>query len=131
MAFCEDTRASEERIIRQLDSLHQSGKPIAVWGGTGKSAAFVNRYRMDAKRFPIVVDSDPQKVGTFVPGTGQEIKFRDRLLENPVEVIIIPPQWRAKDIMAEMEQTGIRADTVLIEHKGRLIDYVNEENPYK
>lgn len=131
MAFCEDTRISEDRIIRQLDSLHKSGKPIAVWGGTGKSAAFVNRYRLDAKRFPIVVDSDPQKVGTFVPGTGQEIKFRDWLLENPVEVIIIPPQWRAKDILAEMEHTGIRADTVLIEHKGRLIDYMNEENPYK
>jgi len=55
-------------------ALHATRRPVAIWGGTGKSAAFMNRYAVDAARFPIVVDSDPAKVGTFVPGTGQEIR---------------------------------------------------------
>ncbi len=124
--FRDKTRASEDIVIQQLDSLHKSGKSVAIWGGTGKSAAFVNRYGADARRFPVVVDSDVNKVGTFVPGTGQEIRFRDWLLEHPAEVIIIPPQWRAGDIMEEMRLHAIRAEKILIEHDGRLVDYVNK-----
>ncbi len=128
--FLDRIRKSENTIVEQLNALHKSGKSVAIWGGTGKSAAFINRYQADAERFPVVVDSDMTKVGTFVPGTGQEIRFRDWLTEHPAEVIIIPPQWRAKDIMEEMKQHGIRADTVFIEHEGCLTDYASEAHPY-
>jgi hypothetical protein len=104
---------------------------VAIWGGTGKSAAFMNRYGVDAVRFPIVVDSDPAKAGTFVPGTGQEIRRRDWLLAYPVHTIIIPPQWRAADIVVEMDEAGITARHVAIEHNGRLIDYFNDSHPYR
>ena len=101
-----------------------------MWGGTGKSAAFINRYGLDARRFPLVVDSDPVKAGTFVPGTGQEIRRRDVLLAQPVEVIIVPPQWRLRDILEEIRACGIAAERVLIEHAGRLIDARREDHPY-
>ncbi len=131
LSFCNKIRESEIHIMQQLDVLHNSGKSIAIWGGTGKSAAFINRYRLDARRFPVVVDSDPEKVGTFVPGTGQEIRFRDYLLEYPADMIIIPPQWRAKDILEEMRQNNIHVNEIFIEHEGRLTDYLNGEHPYK
>lgn len=131
LAFRDAFRTSETRIIRQLDALHEHGKKVAIWGGTGKSAAFMNRYQVDATRFPVVVDSDPDKAGTFVPGTSQEIRFRDWLLDHPADVIIIPPQWRARDIIEEMRQHGIRADQVLIEHDGQLTDYADGTHPYK
>lgn len=76
-----------------------------------------------------MVDSDPDKAGTFVPGTGQEIQFRDALKNVVIDVIIIPTQWRARDIVAEMKREGIRAPQVLIEHGGRLIDYYVEQHP--
>lgn len=102
-----------------------------IWGGTGKSAAFMCRYGVDGERFPWVVDSDIAKVGTFVPGTGQEIHFRDILKTCPADVVIIPPQWRAADILAEMEQAGIVVDMVLIEHKGQLVNFHRDEHPYR
>ena len=117
-------------IGAQLAALHEAGTRVAIWGGTGKSAAFMCRYGVDAERFPLVVDSDPAKVGTFVPGTGQEIRFRDWLLRHTVEVIIIPPQWRAADIVNEMGAIGIKADRVLIEYRGHLIDYSSDDHPY-
>ncbi len=129
--FRDRVRESEHMIAKQLDDLHKSGKKVAIWGGTGKSAAFVNHYQADAVRFPLVVDSDPNKVGTYVPGMGQEIRFRDWLKDHPADVIIIPPQWRAKDIMKEMIRHGIHAETVLIEHDGRLVDYVHDDHPYR
>jgi hypothetical protein len=121
--FCRSTHSALSRIRGQLEVLVGSGAQIAIWGGTGKSAAFINRYGLDAQRFPTVVDSDVAKHGTFVPGSGQEIRARDWLKDHPVDVIIIPPQWRAFDIITEMERADIRASQVLVEHDGSLIDY--------
>lgn len=109
-------------IVKQLNNLYLSGKKIAIWGGTGKSAAFICRYGLDAIRFPIVVDSDPEKVGTFVPGTGQEILFRDYLKEHPVDVLIIPPEWRVSDILMEMQQEGIVVGQILAGERCRLVE---------
>jgi hypothetical protein len=128
--FRQKARQAREVISSQLAELAGSGKRVAIWGGTGKAAAFMNCYGVDARRFPLVVDSDPEKAGTFVPGQGQEIRLRDCLLENPVDVILIPMQWRARDVLLEMKQAGITYEQILIEHEGRLADYEESTHPY-
>ncbi|HYA34337.1 MAG TPA: class I SAM-dependent methyltransferase [Candidatus Binataceae bacterium] len=128
--FATSAKSARVTIRRQLDELAASRACVAVWGGTGKSAAFINYYGLDARRFSIVVDSDGCKAGKFVPGMGQEIRPRDWLKSHPPDVVIIPPQWRAADIVAEMRRNRIMAPRVLIEHGGRLIDYFADEHPY-
>lgn len=129
--YVQTIESAKKTIAEQLDALLKAKKTIAIWGGTGKSAAFMNHYGLDAARFPLVVDSDKAKAGTFVPGTGQEIQSRDVLLNKRLDVIIIPPQWRAADIMQEMEKHHIEAGQVLIEHDGRLVDFVQNSHPYR
>lgn len=119
------------RIRDELIRILSSGATIAIWGGTGKSAAFINRYGLDAERFPTVVDSDSAKAGTFVPGTGQGIRPVAWLKSNPADIVIIPPQWRARDIILEMQREGIAFRRVLIEHEGSLIDYFADPHPYR
>jgi hypothetical protein len=131
VAFAARAQTSRATIARQLDELASSGKKVAIWGGTGKAAAFIHQFGADAKRFPLVVDSDPDKTGTYVPGTGQAIQFRDVLKAKPVDVVIIPTQWRAKDIVAEMAREGIQAQQIFIEHNGGLVDFNRGEHPYR
>ena len=131
LAFHQQAERSQAALREQLDALANAGKQVAIWGGTGKAAAFMHQFGADARRFPLVVDSDPGKVGSFVPGTGQRIEFRDRLKAEPVDVVIIPTQWRAKDIWAEMQREGIVAEQVLIEHEGRLVDFHRDPHPYR
>eukprot|EP00913_Durusdinium_trenchii_P028424 g26652.t1 len=131
LEFRDRSLAFSRNVRSQLDELHASGKRVAIWGGTGKAAAFINQAGLDCKRFPIVVDSDHDKVGTFVPGTGQEILSRDTLLAHPVDVILIATQWRALDIVLEIERVGISYDTILLEFQGNLIDYFVDEHPYR
>jgi len=131
LTFRDQAVTARARIRQQLAEIHASGQTLALWGGTGKGAAFINYFGVDAQRFPLVVDSDPDKVGTYVPGASQLIRFRDYLLEHPADIIIIPTQWRANDIVTEMQQTGIRFQTALIEHHGRLVDYFADEHPYR
>lgn len=128
--FAARTVESRETIAQQLSGLAASGKRVAIWGGTGKAAAFIHQFGADAKRFPLVVDSDPHKAGTYVPGTGQKIEFRDVLKASGVDVIVIPTQWRARDIIAEMSREGIAAQSVMIEHNGALVDFGAESHPY-
>ena len=130
LAFYDEAFSSQAFIRKQLEELIEQGQSVAIWGGTGKSAAFINFFQAVVQNFPIVIDSDFQKVGTYVPGTGQIIQFRDVLKANPVDVIIIPPQWRAKDIVAEMRRENIMANKILIEHGGKLIDFLKAEHPY-
>lgn len=130
-AFSRRVDQSRTTIRAQLDDLAAYGARVAIWGGTGKAASFIHQFGVDAVRFPLVVDSDPDKAGTFVPGTGQAIMFRDVLKTLPADVIIIPTQWRARDIAAEMKREGICAATVLIEHGGRLVDFLLDVHPYR
>ncbi len=131
VAFQEKALWSASQLAVQFEDLADSGKRVAIWGGTGKAAAFVNQNQLDKKRFPTVIDSDMNKVGTFVPGTGQEILFRDQLLEEPVDVILIATQWRAADIVLEIQRNQIKFETILIEYQGRLIDYFHDKHPYR
>jgi len=129
-AFAAASQRQIATIRAQLDALAVSGQRIAIWGGTGKAAAFMHFYGVDAERFPLVVDSDPGKVGTHVPGNGQAIVFRDVLKDQPADVLIIPMQWRARDVLAEMAREGIAVGQVLIEHDGRLVAFARGEHPY-
>lgn len=128
--FAEMARATRRVIALELANLHMSGKRVAFWGGTGKCAAFLQANQVDAERFPLVVDSDPAKAGTYVPGTGQRIQFRDVLVQEPAEVIIVPSQWRARDIVWEAEHCDIRYDRLLLPHQGRLVDFFSGKHPY-
>ena len=131
LRFFTNAVRAQGKIAAQLTSLYQSGKRVAFWGGTGKAAAFINSHGADAERFPIVVDSDAAKAGTYVPGTGQLIRFRDWLVDNPVEVIVIPCQWRAADIVCEIHEHAIRYEAILIDHQGELVSYRGGDHPTK
>ncbi len=131
IAFKAQTTENRQTLRRQFQHLSESGLGIAIWGGSGKAAAFINQHSLDRNRFPLVVDSDPLKEGTFVPGTGQRICYRDTLLKNPVEIVIIATQWRAADIAIEMEKAGIKVRHILVEHQGRLVEYDSVEHPYQ
>lgn len=121
--FNEGIATSQALVQNGLDDVLEANQSIALWGGTGKSAAFINTYDLDAARFPIVVDSDETKCGKFVPGTGQEIIHSTSLLQNHVDVIVITTRWRAADIYQEIVQRQIPHDRVLYLNGTSLVDY--------
>ncbi len=128
--FQKNTEINTIQICNQLNSIYKKNFSVAIWGGTGKASAFINQYGVDAIRFPLVVDSDLNKVGTYVPGMGQLIQFRDILKNTLIDIVIIPSQWRARDILDEIKREGITVGCVLIEYEGMLVDLVKDKHPY-
>ena len=129
--FFKHTAKNTKNISAELEKLSSSEQKVVIWGGTGKAATFIQHYGLDREKFPYVVDSDPDKVGTFVPGTGQEIRASSDLQIIPADIIIIPTQWRAADIYAEINSKNISYSKIIIEYDGQLIDYERHEHPYK
>jgi hypothetical protein len=103
---------------------YNDGTIIALWGGTGKGAAFINMFKLDCNEFPLVVDSDPQKYGRFVPGTGQEIQSAE-ILRGLNPIIIITTAWRAQDIFNEINSRQIPYQKILVLKDGDLNEYTS------
>ena len=118
-------------IRSELNRLLEEGKSLAIWGGTGKCAAFMHHYSITLEDIPIVVDSDSRKWGTHVPGVGQLIQDPSILLDKTIDILIIPAQWRARDIIIELNKMGLKFQRILIEHKGMLVNFMSQDHPYR
>jgi hypothetical protein len=53
------------------------------------------------------------------------------LLKSPVDVIVIPTQWRARDIALEITRRGIACEQLLLEYQGKLVDFERDVHPYR
>jgi hypothetical protein len=93
---------------------------VAYWGGAGKSAMFINY--LGVLEDAVVVDSDPDKVGLYVPGTKIKIQDPDKLLLNPVDTIVITTSWRAQDIACEIKRRNIPCTRLLTFDSGNLVE---------
>jgi len=93
---------------------------IALWGGAGKSALFINQFG-----FPVgtrVVDSDENKWGMCVPGTGIIMSRPESLKNLPVKYIIATTAWRAEDIANEINKHGIECEKLFKVENGNLME---------
>lgn len=124
-AFGLDAYDSILAVQQQLKEFRQDNKMLVFWGGTGKSAAFLNNYKVNCNDFPFVVDSDGHKIGKFVPGTGQEIQSPEILNGTDNAVIIITTPWRARDIKLDIDHRGLKYSRLLVLKEGVLCDYTN------
>ncbi len=122
-AFRDHSWDSVMAVHAKIDTRIAQGSTIAFWGGTGKGAAFLNAYHL---KNGIVVDSDLDKVGRYVPGTAQKIEHADALLESPVDMIVITTRWRAADIYAEIKRKGIKYKELLVLEESHLREYTEE-----
>ena len=106
-----DTVQSSIESLKGLDDL-------VLWGGSGKCASFLNIYDTNIKH---VVDSDPSKIGLYVPGTGQEITSPNTI--KPHETIVIPNVWRAHEIYQEIKHRDLEYKNILLPIDGELREY--------
>jgi SAM-dependent methyltransferase len=68
-------------------ALADSAAPAALWGAGSKAVAFLSAVR--PKEAPVVVDINPRKWGTFLPGSGYPVRRPDDLRELAPEVVIV------------------------------------------
>jgi len=93
---------------------------VALWGGGGKSAMFINKFKLPDTT--LVVDSHEEKWGFCVPGTKIPMVSPTALKKFPVDYIICTTSWRSLDIRDEIIKLGIECKGLLKFEFGKLVE---------
>ncbi|WP_339862943.1 class I SAM-dependent methyltransferase [Thalassospira alkalitolerans] len=87
-------------LIAFVNQAHADGKKVAAYGAAAKGNTLLNYCGITSDQIAFVVDANPHKQNTLLPGSHIPVKSPDALqTEKPDYVIILP--WNLKDeIMA-------------------------------
>lgn len=101
-----------EQIGKTLQRLRASNRAV-VWGAGAKAVMLLNKFS-DEQVFDYVVDINPHKHGSFIPGTGQEIVAPEFLKEyRPDAVIITNPNYH-KEVRLQVERLGLKPQLLVM-----------------
>jgi hypothetical protein len=93
--FVEHYAARREEWRKELTRMKAAGQKIVLWGGGSKGVAFLTTLGLTLDDIQFVVDVNPNKSGTFMAATGQEIVSPEFLAEyRPDVVVIMNPVYR-------------------------------------
>lgn len=103
------TRRLEEKLSHwrgQMCRLSREGKRVVVWGAGARAVCFFNLIE-GAAELPCVVDINPNKIGKYVPGTGQQIVGPASLPEYRPDVVIVMNPIYGEEIRRMVEALGL------------------------
>ena len=93
-----------ENIASELRAWYSTGLRIAMWGTVDESAAFLQAHGVDDLRFPVISSTA-------------------WLIENPVDIILIPCRAKADAIVRAIDRARIPYEGILIPDEGGLVDF--------
>ena len=93
---------TEYRLNRTVDTF--KGKNILAWGACGNGTVALNKLNLTTDIIPVVIDSDKNKQGKYIPGTNQKIISPDDAREYNPSLIIVFSQLHKTEIMKECQR---------------------------
>lgn len=106
-AFAQGLEATRRRWQVILEDIRRRELRAAVWGGGSKAVAFLTVLE-PAEAVGYVVDINPYRQGTFLPGTGHAIVAPSFLATwQPDVIIVMNPVYR-DEIVAALQAMGLR-----------------------
>ncbi|MGD9570368.1 MAG: class I SAM-dependent methyltransferase [Thermoleophilia bacterium] len=93
----------------ELAGLRADGRTAVLWGAGSKAVGFLTGVG-DPGAVTHVVDINPYKQGTFLPGTGQEIVAPEALTALRPDVVVVMNPIYAEEIGAQLSALGVSTD---------------------
>jgi len=94
------------------DYLHrtrQKGRRVVLWGGGSKAVAFLTTLGLE-DAIEYVVDINPHKHGTFLPGTGQEVVPPVCLRQHQPDIVLAMNPLYCDEIQQALNDMGVEAE---------------------
>ena len=93
-------RESKRKLLEFLIRVRRAGKTVVGYGAPGKGNTLLNYCGIRTDFLDYVVDRNPYKHGTFLPGTGIPVFPPERIKETKPDYILVLP-WNLKKEIAE------------------------------
>ncbi len=109
------SRVRRERAMwrNRVEKEYNQGRRIALWGGGSKAVAFVTALSLNDE-IDQIVDINPRKHGTFLPGTGHRIVLPNALQVTTPDLIIIMNSVYQQEINQSLTELGVRAELAVL-----------------
>jgi hypothetical protein len=104
-------RAVRDGLLGHLAEAHAMGRRVAAYGAAAKGNTLLNYCGIGNREIEFVVDKNPAKQNTLLPGSRIPVKPVEALRGDPPdEVLILPWNIRAEVLeqMSDLRQQGVR-----------------------
>ncbi|HSI61993.1 MAG TPA: class I SAM-dependent methyltransferase [Candidatus Saccharimonadia bacterium] len=113
-AFALQAGEAHERLLQTLTAAGASAHPYAIWGAGAKGVTLANRLH-HAKLAPsVIIDSNPGKSGSFVPGVGIPVHTPRAEVLRDVPLILVPNPNYLPEIKATLTSMGLNPTLVTV-----------------
>lgn len=87
-------------LRNNLLDLKRNGAKIAGYGASAKGNTLLNSAGINTDIIDYIIDSTPEKIGKYSPGTGIAIRHPQELQKNPPDYLILLA-WNFKDALID------------------------------
>jgi Methyltransferase domain/C-methyltransferase C-terminal domain len=100
--------------LKKWHAIIDSAPKIALWGSGSKAVGFLSTLDISDEQIPFVVDINPHKQNTYLPGTAQKIIPPQQLVDYQPELIIAMNPVYRNEIQQDLNQMNLRADLLTL-----------------
>jgi SAM-dependent methyltransferase len=109
--FKNDVRRLRASWVDYLSAQASRSKTVVLWGGGSKAVAFLTTLQASAE-VSCAVDINPNKHGTFLPGTGHRVVGPDSLVPISPDVVIPMNPVYFEEIREALEVRDLRPEII-------------------
>ncbi len=113
-AFPSAVERNTARWRQVMDETLSEHKRVALWGSGSKAVGFLSTLKIDEDRLPYVVDINPRKQDTFLPGTAQRIVSPDTLIDYRPDVVIVMNPIYQEEVRRDLELRGLGSQIIAL-----------------
>lgn len=108
-----DVKIAIQTFRNGLLELKKKGCRIAGYGASAKGNTLLNSAGINTDIVDYIIDSTPEKIGKFSPGTGLAIKHPQELQKHPPDYLLILA-WNFKDtLMQNARHLGFKGEFIV------------------
>lgn len=109
--FGRDVAASLDGWRKDIAALRADARRVVLWGAGSKAVGFLTGLgREVADHVTDVVDINPGKQGTYLPGTGQPIVAPEALAQNPPDLVVVMNPVYTEEIATALDALGLHPE---------------------
>ena len=99
LSFSKRVKKSRKNFIKILKKLNNENKKVIGYGATAKSCTVLNYCRINEKSISYFLDTTPDKVNKYLPGSKIKIKKYKKLSKKDVDVAFLGAWNFKKEIL--------------------------------
>ena len=115
LSFSKRVNKSKEELINILKKLRKDNKKIIGYGATAKSCTVLNYCKINDKYIRYFLDTTPDKINKYLPGSKIKIKKYRKLLKKDADVVFLGA-WNFKKEILKKEKKFKKAGGKFLIH---------------